>query len=141
MKLMNNLHNLHDKAIMMYYTAKGVLKVMKPSRLRFKKEDQFVKMYVRQLLRKAKTLEDVPHIGNLIDVVRAEVERIEREYEEKHKKAVEEVATPKEVVTEAPKEVVAPVNEAPKEVVTATATVSETPKDNTESERKEEHAE
>lgn len=134
---------------MMYYTAKGVLKVMKPSRLRFKKEDQFVKMYVRQLLRKAKTLEDVPHIGNLIDVVKAEVERIERESEEKHKKAVEEVATPKEVVTEAPKEAVvtAPVSEAPKveeapkEVVTATATVSETPKDNTESERKEEHAE
>ena len=129
---------------MMYYTAKGVLKVMKPSRLRFKKEDQFVKMYVRQLLRKAKTLEDVPHIGNLIDVVRAEVERIEREYEEKHKKAVEEVATPKEVVTEVPKEVVvatAPVSESPKEVATPTPTVSETPKETTETERKEEHAE
>lgn len=135
---------------MMYYTAKGVLKVMKPSRLRFKKEDQFVKMYVRQLLRKAKTLEDVPHIGNLIDVVRAEVERIEREHEEKHKKAVEEVATPKEVVTEAPKEVVvapAPVSEqpkveevaTPKEVVTPTSTVSEVPKETAE--RKEEHAE
>ena len=129
---------------MMYYTAKGVLKVVKPSRLRFKKEDQFVKMYVRQLLRKAKTLEDVPHIGNLIDVVRAEVERIEREYEEKHKKAVEEVATPKEVVTEVPKEVVvatAPVSESPKEVVTPTPTVSETPKETTEIERTEEHAE
>lgn len=120
---------------------------MKPSRLRFKKEDQFVKMYVRQLLRKAKTLEDVPHIGNLIDVVKAEVERIEREHEEKHKKAVEEVATPKEVVTEAPKEVVvapAPVSEQPKveeaskEVVTATSTVSEAPKETTEST---EHAE
>lgn len=117
---------------------------MKPSRLRFKKEDQFVKMYVRQLLRKSKTLEDVPEIGNLKDVVKAEVERIEREYEEKHKKAVEEVATPKEVVTEAPKEVVvapAPVSEAPKEVVTPTSTVSETPKETTELERKEEHAE
>lgn len=123
---------------------------MKPSRLRFKKEDQFVKMYVRQLLRKAKTLEDVPHIGNLIDVVRAEVERIEREYEEKHKKAVEEVATPKEVVTEVPKEVVvapAPVSEqpkveevaTPKEVVTPTSTVSEVPKETAE--RKDEHAE
>nr|DAY21561.1 MAG TPA: hypothetical protein [Caudoviricetes sp.] len=123
---------------------------MKPSRLRFKKEDQFVKMYVRQLLRKAKTLEDVPEIGNLKDVVKAEVERIEREYEEKHKKAVEEVTTPKEVVTEAPKEVVvtpAPVSEqpkveeAPKEVVTPTPAVSETPKETTETERKEEHAE
>ena len=117
---------------------------MKPSRLRFKKEDQFVKMYVRQLLRKAKTLEDVPHIGNLKDVVKAEVERIEREYEEKHKKEVETVETPKEVVTEAPKEVVvapAPVSEAPKEVVTPTSTVSETPKETTELERKEEHAE
>ena len=89
----------------------------------------------------------MPHIGNLIDVVKAEVERIERESEEKHKKAVEEVATPKEVVTEAPKEVVAPtpvseqpkVEETSKEVVTPT--VSETPKDNTELERKEEHAE
>ena len=133
---------------MMYYTAKGVLKVMKLSRLRFKKEDQFVKMYVRQLLRKAKTLEDVPHIGNLIDVVKAEVERIEREYEEKHKKATETVETPKEVVTEAPKEVVVAttpvseqpkVEEVPKEVVTPTPTVSETPKETTE--RKEEHAE
>lgn len=123
---------------------------MKPSRLRFKKEDQFVKMYVRQLLRKAKILEDVPHIGNLRDVVKAEVERIEREYEEKHKKAVEEVGTPKEVVTEAPKEVVvapAPVSEqpkveeAPKEVVTPTPTISEAPKETIESERKEEHVE
>lgn len=103
---------------------------MKPSRLRFKKEDQFVKIYVRQLLRKAKTLEDVPHIGNLIDVVRAEVERIEREYEEKHKKAVEEVATPKEVVV-----ATAPVSESPKEVVTPT--VSEAPK----VEERTEHAE
>ena len=103
---------------------------MKPSRLRFKKEDQFVKIYVRQLLRKAKTLEDVPHIGNLKDVVRTEVERIEREYEEKHKKAVEEVATSKEVVTE-----------VPKEVATPTPTVSEASKETTESERKEEHAE
>lgn len=103
---------------------------MKPSRLRFKKEDQFVKMYVRQLLRKAKTLEDVPHIGNLKDVVKAEVERIEREYEEKHKKAVEEVATPKEVVTE-----------VPKDVATPTPTVSEVSKETTELERKEEHAE
>ena len=102
---------------------------MKPSRLRFKKEDQFVRMYVRQLLRKAKTLEDVPHIGNLIDVVRTEVERIEREHEEKHKKAIEEVATPKEFAPEVPKEAV------------VTAPVSEAPKDNTESERKEEHAE
>lgn len=101
---------------------------MKPSRLRFKKEDQFVKMYVRQLLRKAKTLEDVPEIGNLKDIVKAEVERIEKEYEEKHKKGVEEVATPKEIVTEAPKEAVTP-------------TVSETPKETTESERKDEHAE
>lgn len=111
---------------------------MKPSRLRFKKEDQFVKMYVRQLLRKAKTLEDVPHIGNLIDVVRAEVERIEREYEEKHKKAVEEVATPKEVVVAtAPVSEQPKVEEVPKEIVTPTP-VSEAPKETTEST---EHAE
>lgn len=111
---------------------------MKPSRLRFKKEDQFVKIYVRQLLRKAKTLEDVPHIGNLIDVVRAEVERIEREYEEKHKKAVEEVATPKEVVAPTPVSEAPKVEEVPKEIVTPIPTVSEAPK---ETERKDEHAE
>lgn len=114
---------------------------MKPSRLRFKKEDQFVKMYVRQLLRKAKTLEDVPDIGNLKDVVKAEVERIEREHEEKYKKVTETVETPKEVVvapapvSEQPKE-----EEVPKEVVTPTPTVSEAPKETTETERKEEHA-
>ena len=120
----------------MYYTAKGVLKVMKPSRLRFRKEDQFVKMYVRQLLRKAKTLEDVQEIGNLKDVVKAEVERIEREYEEKHKKEVETVETPKEVVASAPVSEQPKVEETPKEVVTPT--VSEAPKETTEST---EHAE
>lgn len=120
---------------------------MKFSKKIFEAKNPFVKMFVREVLRKSKTIEQVPDIGNLREVVSAEVDRIEREYEEKHKKAVE---TPNEVVTEAPKEVVvtpAPVSEqskveeAPKEVVTPTPTVSGTPKETTETERKEEHAE
>ena len=115
---------------------------MKFSKKIFEAKNPFVKMFVREVLRKSKTIEQVPDIGNLREVVSVEVDRIEREYEEKHKKATETVETPKEVVTEAPKEVVvtpAPVSEAPKEVVIPTPTVSETPKETTE--RKEEHAE
>lgn len=81
---------------MAYYTAKGVLKVMKPSRLRFKHNDQFVQMYVRQLLIKAKTLSDVPNIGNLRAVVKAEVDRLERDYEERHKPKEENKETESE---------------------------------------------
>lgn len=118
---------------------------MKFNKKVFEAKNPFVKMFVREVLRKSKTIEQVPDIGNLREVVSAEVDRIEREYEEKHKKATETVETPKEVVTEAPKEVVvtpAPVSEqpkveeVPKEVVTPT--VTEKP---TETERKEEHAE
>ena len=121
---------------------------MKFSKKVFEAKNPFVKMFVREVLRKSKTIEQVPDIGNLREVVSVEVDRIEREYEEKYKKATETVETPKEVVTEAPKEVVvtpAPVSEqskveeAPKEVVTPTPTVSEAPKETTE--RKEEHAE
>ena len=120
---------------------------MKFSKKVFEVKNPFVKMFVREILRKSKTIEQVPDIGNLREVVSVEVDRIEREYEEKHKKAV---ATPKEVVTEVPKEVVVAttpvseqpkVEEVPKEVVTPTPTVSETPKETTETERKEEHAE
>ena len=109
---------------------------MKFNKKVFEAKNPFVKMFVREVLRKSKTIEQVPDIGNLREVVSAEVDRIEREYEEKHKKATETVETPKEVVTEAPKEVVvtpAPVSEAPKEVVIPTPTVSETPKETTES--------
>lgn len=123
---------------------------MKFNKKVFEAKNPFVKMFVREVLRKSKTIEQVPDIGNLREVVSAEVDRIEREYEEKHKKATETVETPKEVVTEAPKEVVvatAPVSEqpkveeTPKEVVTPTSTVNEAPKETIESERKEEHAE
>ena len=101
---------------------------MKFSKKVFEVKNPFVKMFVREVLRKSKTIEQVPDIGNLREVVSVEVDRIEREYEEKHKKATETV------VTEAPK-----VEETSKEIVTPTPTVSETPKETTE--RKEEHAE
>lgn len=65
---------------------------MRPSRLRFKKDDYLVQLYVRQIITKAKTLNDVPNIGNLRVVVQGEVDRIEKEYEERHNKKIEEVA-------------------------------------------------
>lgn len=138
-----------EKVATLYHTARGLIK-MKFSfkRAKFKQDDYLVQTHMRMIITEVETLEQVPNFGNLREMVRLAVEEFKRK--EAEIKAVEEVATPKEVVTETPKEVVvatAPVSEqpkveeAPKEVVTATATVSETPKDNTESERKEEHAE
>ena len=64
---------------------KGVLKVIRPSRLRFKKNDYLTQLYVRQIITKAKTIDDVPNLGNLREVVQSEVDRIEKEYEEREK--------------------------------------------------------
>lgn len=91
---------------------------MKFNKKVFEAKNPFVKMFVREVLRKSKTIEQVPDIGNLREVVSAEVDRIERNSQESHKST-----------------------EAPKEVVTSTPTVSEAPKETIESERKEEHAE
>lgn len=65
---------------------KGVLKVIRPSRLRFKKGDYLVQLYVRQLITKVKTINEVPNLGNLREVVQSEVDRIEKEYEERERK-------------------------------------------------------
>lgn len=135
-----------EKVATLYHTARGLIK-MKFSfkRAKFKQDDYLVQTHKRLVITEAETLEQVPNFGNLREMVRLAVEEFKRK--EAELKAVEEVATPKEVVTEVPKEVVvatAPVSEqprveeAPKEVVTPTTAVSETPK---ETERKEEHAE
>ena len=135
-----------EKVATLYHTARGLIK-MKFSfkRAKFKQDDYLVQTHKRFVITEAETLEQVPNFGNLREMVRLAVEEFKRK--EAELKAVEEVATPKEVVTEVPKEVVvatAPVSEqprveeAPKEVVTPTTAVSETPK---ETERKEEHAE
>lgn len=68
-----------------FKVAKGVLKVIRPSRLRFKKNDYLTQLYVRQIITKVKTINDVPNIGNLRVVVQEEVDRIEKEYEERHR--------------------------------------------------------
>ena len=138
-----------EKIATIYQTARGLIKMkFSVKHLKFKENDYLVQTHKRLVITEAETLEQVPNFGNLREMVRLEVEKFKRK--EAELKAVEEVATPKEVVTEAPKEVVvapAPVSEqpkveeVPKEVVTPTPTVSEAPKDNTESERKEEHAE
>ena len=135
-----------EKVATLYHTARGLIK-MKFSfkRAKFKQDDYLVQTHMRMVITDVETLEQVPNFGNLREMVRLAVEEFKRK--EAELKAIEEA--PKEVAPEVPKEAVvtAPVSEqpkveeAPKEVVTATATVSETPKDNTESERKEEHAE
>ena len=152
-----------DKIATIYHTARGIIKMkFSVKRAKFKQNDYLVQTHMRMVITEVETLEQVPNFGNLREMVRLAVEEFKRK--EAELKAVEEVATPKEVVTEAPKEVVvapAPVSEqpkveeAPKEVVTPTPTVSETPKEavaptptvsetpkeTTETERKEEHAE
>lgn len=152
-----------EKIATIYHTARGIIKMkFSVKRAKFKQNDYLVQTHMRMVITEVETLEQVPNFGNLREMVRLAVEEFKRK--EAELKAVEDVATPKEVATEAPKEVVvtpAPVSEqpkveeAPKEVVTPTPTVSETPKEavtptptvsekpkeTTETERKEEHAE
>ena len=66
-----------------YHTAKGVLRVMRPSRLRFKPTDFLVRLHVERIIGGGRTIEDVPNIGNLREVVQQEVNRILKEAEEK----------------------------------------------------------
>lgn len=66
-----------------YHTAKGVLRVMRPSRLRFKPTDFLVRLHVERIIGGGRTIEDVPNIGNLREVVQQEVDRILKEAEEK----------------------------------------------------------
>lgn len=66
-----------------YHTAKGVLRVMRPSRLRFKPTDYLVRLHVERIIGGGRTIEDVPNIGNLREVVQQEVDRILKEAEEK----------------------------------------------------------
>lgn len=137
-----------EKIATLYHTARGIIKMkFSVKRAKFKQNDYLVQTHMRMVITEVETLEQVPNFGNLREMVRLAVEEFKRK--EAELKAVEEVATPKEVVTEVPKEVVvapAPVSEqpkveeVPKEVVTPTPTISETPKETTETERKEEHA-
>ena len=66
-----------------YHTAKGVLKVMRPSRLRFKPTDFLVRLHVERIIGGGRTIENIPKIGNLREVVQQEVNRILKEAEEK----------------------------------------------------------
>lgn len=130
-----------EKIATIYHTARGIIKMkFSVKRAKFKQNDYLVQTHMRMVITEVETLEQVPNFGNLREMVRLAVEEFKRK--EAELKAIEEVATPKEVVTEVPKEVVAtaPVSETPKEVVTPTPTVSEAPKETTETERKEEHA-
>lgn len=121
-----------EKIATLYHTARGIIKMkFSVKRAKFKQDDYLVQTHMRMIITEVETLEQVPNFGNLREMVKLAVDEFKQK--EAELKAIEEAA--KEVVAPAP------VSEASKEVVTATATVSETPKDNTESERKEEHAE
>ena len=120
-----------EKIATIYHTARGIIKMkFSVKRAKFKQNDYLVQTHMRMVITEVETLEQVPNFGNLREMVRLAVEEFKRK--EAELKAIEEAA--KEVVapvSEAPK-----VEEAPKEVVTPT--VSETPKETTEST---EHAE
>ena len=124
-----------EKIATIYHTARGIIKMkFSLKRAKFKQDDYLVQTHMRMIITEVETLEQVPNFGNLREMVKLAVDEFKQKEDEL--KAIEEVA----------KEVVAPVNEqpkveeVPKEVVTPT-TVSETPKETTETERKEEHAE
>lgn len=57
----------------------------------YKTNDFLVEMYVGLLVTGKKTIEQVPNYGNLREVVQGEVDRINREWEEKEKAKKEEL--------------------------------------------------
>ena len=84
--------NITEKVITMYHTLKGAVKV----RINFKNKvykanDFLVEMYVGLLVTGRRTLEEVPNYGNLREVVQREVDRINKEAEEKEKARKEEL--------------------------------------------------
>lgn len=124
-----------EKLATIYHTARGIIKMkFSVKHAKFKQNDYLVQTHMRMVITEVETLEQVPNFGNLREMVRLAVEEFKRK--EAELKAIEEA--PKEAVVTAPVSEAPKVEEAPKEVVTATATVSETPKETTEST---EHAE
>lgn len=124
-----------EKIATIYHTARGLIK-MKFSfkRAKFKQNDYLVQTHMRMIITEVETLEQVPNFGNLREMVRLAVEEFKRK--EAELKAIEEA--PKEAVVTAPVSEQPKVEETPKEVVTPAPTVSEVPKETTEST---EHAE
>lgn len=127
-----------EKIATIYHTARGIIKMkFSVKHAKFKQNDYLVQTHMRMVITEVETLEQVPNFGNLREMVRLAVEEFKRK--EAELKAIEEVATPKEVVVStAPVSEQPKVEETPKEVVTPTLTVSEAPKETTEST---EHAE
>lgn len=120
-----------EKIATLYHTARGLIKMrFSVKHAKFKQNDYLVQTHMRMVITEVETLEQVPNFGNLREMVRLAVDEFKKK--EAELKAIEE----------ATKEVVAPVSEqpkveeVPKEVVTPT--VSEVPKETTEST---EHAE
>ena len=127
-----------EKVATLYHTARGLIKMkFSLKHMKFKENDYLVQTHKRLVITEAETLEQVPNFGNLREMVRLAVEEFKRK--EAELKAIEEAA--KEAIVTAPVSEAPKVEEAPKEVVTPTPTVSESPKETTETERKEEHAE
>ena len=84
--------NITEKAITMYHTLKGVVKVRINLKNKVYKTDDFlVEMYVGLVVTGRRTLEQVPNYGNLRTVVQSEVDRINREAEEREQAKREEL--------------------------------------------------
>lgn len=128
-----------EKIATIYHTARGIIKMkFSVKHAKFKQNDYLVQTHMRMVITEVETLEQVPNFGNLREMVKLAVEEFKRK--EAELKAVEEVATPKEVVVApAPVSEQPKVEEVPKEVVTPTSTVSEVPKETAEG--KDEYAE
>ena len=127
-----------EKIAALYHTARGIIKMkFSVKHMKFKENDYLVQTHKRLVITEAETLEQVPNFGNLREMVRLAVEEFKRK--EAELKVIEEAA--KEVVAPVPVSEAPRMEEVPKEVVAPTPTVSETPKETTESERKDEHAE
>lgn len=118
-----------EKIATIYHTARGIIKMkFSVKHAKFKQNDYLVQTHMRMVITEIETLEQVPNFGNLREMVRLAVEEFKRK--EAELKAVEEVATPKEVVAPTPVSEAPKVEEVPKEIVTPTLT--ETPKETTE---------
>ena len=58
---------------------------------KFKPKDYLVQVYMRLVVTGSSTLKDVPNFGNLREMVKGEVDRINREWEEIEKARKEEL--------------------------------------------------
>lgn len=83
---------LTEKIATLYHTARGTIKMKFNSKnAKFKPKDYLVQVYMRLVVTGRQTLKDVPNFGNLREMVKGEVDRINSEWEEIEKARKEEL--------------------------------------------------